>query len=205
MGTAPHVPRVTLGCSIVAPIDLGLTMWPRAPAQCWGGFAGFPASSGFPNPPSLWQGFFLSCGFIGSLVEALGNVLYPHCAAARRCSPPVPSTLGSSRSCCLLLSLASPYPEVTRPGGKNNPVLTFQLGRPLSCHSSILHFTNSKGKPTQSTTQHERSRDLPLSQSPPYPAPTVSSVTPSNLSQCPHRVPAGSRCQGRAVWWQSSA
>lgn len=87
------------------------------------------------------------------------------------------------------------------------------LELPLNNHSSpepSFAFTNLKGKPSQSITQCGRSRDLPLPQSPqlhpcPYSVPTVSSVTPSNLSQCLHRVPAGSRCQGQAVWWQSSA
>lgn len=152
----------------------------------------------------------MSCGFIRSLFEALGNVLYLRCAAARRCPPLVPTSLASSRSSCLLLFLAPPYPEVASPGGKNDPVLPFQPGSSHSSQEPSFAFTNPKGKPSQSITQHGRSRDLPLPQSPQlhppsYPVPTVSSVTPSNLSQCPHRVPAGSRCQGRAGWWQSSA
>lgn len=179
-------------------------MWPRGPAQCWGGFSGFPASSGFPNPPSPWQGFgFFSCGCIGSLFEALGNVLCLRCAAARRCPPAVPTSLGSSKSSCLLLSMAPPYPEVTSPGGKNEPVLPFQPGSTSEqsfITRTILCFCKPKG---QTLPEHhpawEKQRPATVPEPPAASSPTssahslicdpIQSAPVSPQSPCRQQVP----------------
>lgn len=148
-------------------------------------------------------GVFLSCGFIRSLFEALGIVLYLCCAAARRCPPPVPTSLHSSRGSCLLLSLALPYPEVTSPGGKNDPVLPFHPGTTSEqsfITRAILCFYKPKGqtlpehhpawqKQRPATPPESPAASLPIFSAHSLICDPIQSVPMSPQSPCRQQVP----------------